>query len=105
MEKGLTSEDIYKFIQPHLGDMEFTKGNKSVYNLEKRYEIINFLLEDVFNTYNQTNNRPEASAMVLRRNIKDMFNIISERITRSAETCKNSQINSAETCKNLTLKL
>ncbi len=89
MNNKLTSEDIYDFIKPHLGSMAFrgetTADNESVFNFEKRYELINFLLEDVFNTYNQTKDRPEASAIVLNRNIKDMLNVINERITKSAE--------------------
>lgn len=80
----MKAEEIYDFIKPHLGNMSYhgetNADMTSLDNFGKRWELINLLLEDAFNTYNQAKNRPEASAIYMIRNIKDMLEILKSRL-------------------------
>ena len=80
----MTGYDIYNFIKPHLGNIDFhgetNSDKKSLENLEKYEQLITELLYKINEVYGDTENRYEFSGKQLHkktgfiiRDIKELY--------------------------------
>lgn len=83
----MTGKEIYEFIEPHLGSIKVNTNqvNSNLKNLEKYQELINLLIEDVYRTLKQANDRKEESAMVFKRNCFDILKVLKEDIEKEID--------------------
>jgi len=80
----LTGLDIYNFIKSNLGSINFNcetyTDEKSVENINKYKDLLELLLNDINNSYNQTVNRSESSAREIQKALLKVLFLLEENI-------------------------
>ena len=80
----ITGIEIYEFIKPNLGDVEFHgetyADEESIDNIKKYENLLYYLLQDLEDVYDTTKSRHEGSAKDINKEIKRIILLIQEKI-------------------------
>ena len=80
----ITGIEIYEFIKPNLGNVSFhgetNSDKRSVENIKKYEDLLYYLLEDLCETYSESQNRYEASGKEINKEVKRILLLIKDKL-------------------------